>query len=101
MRLIYHPGAEAELIESARFYEQQIPSLGGQFLDAAERWSIIEAGVRRYLMPRFPFAVYYRIWPDHLRILAFKHHSHDPDYWRRRLSEWVAARREFFLVADG
>ena len=69
MRLIYHPDAEAELIESARFYEQQVPSLGGQFLDAAElsvgaildapeRWSIIEAGVRRYLMPSFPFAVY-------------------------------------------
>ena len=61
MRLIYHP--EAELIESARFYEQRVPSLGGQFLDAAElaigailnapeRWSILEAGVRRYLIPR-------------------------------------------------
>ena len=36
MRLIYHPDAEAELIESARFYEQRVPSLGGQFLDAAE-----------------------------------------------------------------
>ena len=29
MRLIYHPEAEAELIESARFYEQRVPSLGG------------------------------------------------------------------------
>ena len=36
MRLIYHPDAEAELIESARFYEQRVPSLGGEFLDAAE-----------------------------------------------------------------
>ena len=82
MRLIYHPDAEAELIESARFYEQRVPSLGGQFLDAAElaigaildapeRWSILEAAVRRYLMPRFPFAVYYRVWPDPLCILAF------------------------------
>ena len=73
MRLIYHPDAEAELIESARFYEQRVPSLGAQFLDAAElaigaildapeRWSILEAGVRRYQMPRFPFAVYYRLW---------------------------------------
>jgi plasmid stabilization system protein ParE len=98
MRLIYHPDAEAELIESARFYEQRVSSLGAQFLDAAElaigaildapeRWSILEAGVRRYLMPRFPFAVYYRVWPDHLRILAFKHNSRDPDYWRYRLSE--------------
>jgi hypothetical protein len=88
VRLIYHPDAEAELIESARFYEQRVPSLGGQFLDAAELaiGAILEVGVRRYLMPRFPFAVYYRVWPDHLRILAFKHHSRDPDYLRYRLS---------------
>ncbi len=57
--------------------------LGGQFLDAAElaigaildaleRWIILEAGVRRYPMPRFPFEVYFRVWPDHLRILVFK-----------------------------
>ena len=82
----------------AWFYEQRVPSLGAQFLDAAElaigaildapeRWSILEAGVRRYQMPRFPFAVYYRVWPDPLRILAFKHNSCDPDYWRYRLSE--------------
>jgi hypothetical protein len=38
-------------------------------------------------MPRFPFAVSYRVWPDHLRILAFKHNSRDLDYWRYRLSE--------------
>ena len=89
MRLIYHPDAEAELIEFARFYERRVPSLSGQFLDAAdlsvgaildvpECWSIIDAGVRRYLMPRLA---------DHLRILAFKHHSSDSDYWRYRLSE--------------
>ena len=36
MRLIYHPDAEAELIESTRFYEGRVPSLGGHFLDAVE-----------------------------------------------------------------
>jgi hypothetical protein len=37
-------------------------------------------------MPRFPYAIYYRVLPDHVRILAFKHHSRHPDYWRYRLS---------------
>lgn len=98
MRLIHHPDAEAELIEAAQFYEQRVPTLGSQFLDAAdraigaiqeapERWSIIEADVRHYLMPRFPYAIYYRVLPDHLRILAFKHHGRHPDYWRDRLSD--------------
>ena len=98
MRLIYHPDAEAELIEAARFYEQRVSTLGAQFLDAADRailailevpdrWRIIEADVRRYLMPCFRHAIYYRVLPDHLRILAFKHHSRHPDYWRYRLSD--------------
>ena len=98
MRLIYHPDAEAELIEAAQFYERRVATLGAQFLEATdqairiilaapERWSIIEADVRHYLMPRFPYAIYYRALPDHIRILAFKHHSRHPGYWRYRLSE--------------
>lgn len=98
MRLIYHPDAEVELIQAARFYESRVSTLGSEFLDAADRaiaviveapdrWSIIEADVRRYLMPRFPYAVYYRVFPDHIRILAFKHHSRYPDYWRYRLPD--------------
>ncbi|MGI8437077.1 MAG: type II toxin-antitoxin system RelE/ParE family toxin [Chthoniobacterales bacterium] len=97
MRLIYHPEAEAELIEAAQFYERRVPTLGTQFLDAAtraievvhggpERGKVIEADVRHYLMPRFPYAIYYRLVPGEIRILAFKHHSRHPDYWRARLS---------------
>lgn len=98
MRLIYHPDAEAELIEAARYYESRVTTLGVQFLDEAdravamilkapERWRIIEGDVRSYLMPRFPYAIYYRDYPDRLHILAFKHHSRHPDYWRYRISE--------------
>ena len=98
MRLIYHPAAEAELTEAAQFYEQRVPTLGAQFLDAVDRavsviqiapdrWAVIEADVRHYLLPRFPYANYYRVLPDHIRILAFKHHSRHPDYWRDRLSD--------------
>ena len=79
------------------FTSDEFPRLG-QFLDAADhaigviqdapaRWRIIEADVRRYLMPRFPYAIYYRALPDEIRVLAFKHHSRHLDYWRYRLSE--------------
>ena len=98
MRLTYHPDAEAELIEAAQFYERNVRALGGQFLDAAdlaicliqdapERWSIIEEEVRQYLMSRFPYSIYYRIRSDEIRILAVKHHSRHPDYWRYRIPE--------------
>lgn len=97
MRVTYHPEAEAELIATTQFYEGRVAKLGAEFLIAAERavqtiqgaperWPIMEADVRRYLMPRFPFSIYYRLAADELRILAFKHHSRHPDYLRERLS---------------
>jgi plasmid stabilization system protein ParE len=97
MRIIQHPDATAELTEAGQIYERKVPRLGAQFFDAVdeavaviaaapERWRVIEDDVRRYLMPRFPYAIYYRVLPDHIRILAFKHHSRHPDYWRHRVS---------------
>jgi len=98
MRLIHHPDAEAELIEAARYYESRVSTLGVQFLEEADRaialileapdrWRMIDGGVRSYLMHRFPYAIYYREFPDRIHILAFKHHSRHPDYWRYRIRE--------------
>jgi toxin ParE1/3/4 len=98
MRLIYHPDAEKELIEAAQYYEHGVATLGVQFLgdadravsiilDTPQRGRIVEADVRSYLMHRFPYAIYYRELSDRVHILAFKHHSRHPDYWRSRLSD--------------
>ena len=41
MTVIYHPEAEAELIEAARFYARRVDGLGAEFLAAAlsgSRW---------------------------------------------------------------
>jgi hypothetical protein len=75
MRVTYHPHAEAELIEAAQYYESRVEGLGKRFLaesdqavslirEAPQRWRIVEADVRRYLMPHFPFAIYYRSSQD-------------------------------------
>lgn len=96
MRLIYHPDAEAELIKAGQYYERRVAKLGVQFLDDAdravsmimpERWRIIDEDVRSYLMPRFPFAIYYRALSNRVHILAFKYQSRHPDYWRSRISD--------------
>ena len=68
MRLIYHPDAEIELLEAVQFYAERVPGLGERFLrefdaavaaiqDAPERWPVLEAGVRRYVMRRFPYGI--------------------------------------------
>lgn len=66
MRLIYHPEAELELIEAARFYENRVHTLGRQFLDMAddavnriqtapERFRVVEDDISCMIMNRFPY----------------------------------------------
>ncbi|MEX0613944.1 MAG: type II toxin-antitoxin system RelE/ParE family toxin [Pirellulales bacterium] len=45
----------------------------------------IRPGVRRYLLDRFPYGVYYRM-PDEntVRIIVVRHHSRRPGYGLRR-----------------
>ena len=95
MRLIYHPEAEAELVDAAEFYEERLPGLGAEFLDAVDagvdivvsdplRAALCGQGIRRHLLKRFPYALYYRVGTDEIRVLAVKHHSRHPDYWKHR-----------------
>jgi hypothetical protein len=71
MRLTYHPDAEAELVEAARFYQGRSPGLGDRFLgefDAAIAeiqaspglWPVVEGELRCHTMRRFLFGIYYR-----------------------------------------
>jgi toxin ParE1/3/4 len=87
--------AEAELLEAAEFYEGQRPGLARRFLEATERvighaadrpllGSPLGGGIRRYLVPGFPYAVIYRADRDPIRVLAIAHLRRHPDYWRGR-----------------
>jgi plasmid stabilization system protein ParE len=98
MRLIYHPDAEAEVVEAVQVFERKAPGLGDRFLrefDAAiieiqkapGRWRIVEDGLRRFLMQHFPYGIYYRAEGENLRILVVKHHRRHPDYWKYRLDQ--------------
>jgi toxin ParE1/3/4 len=71
MRVYYHPAVEAELREIQRYYEDRCPGLGVQFLDeferqvlalaaTPERWMVVTAEIRRCLMRRFPYVIYFR-----------------------------------------
>jgi plasmid stabilization system protein ParE len=69
MRVIYHPAAETDLIESVRFYEQRVPGLGKEFIEAIDR-AIAAIGEDPQR--------------DHLRILTIKHHRRHPNYGQDR-----------------
>ena len=58
------------------------------FLAAPIQWPVIEEPqIRRYLLSRFPYSIYYR-WEaekDRVSIYAVMHTSRRPGYWRDRV----------------
>jgi len=96
MRVEYHPIIEHELREIINYYNKCSNGLGLEFLDEFERqilrivsrptqWMIIENDIRRSLMRRFPYMIYFRVvGSDVLRVTVVKHQHRHPSYGQRR-----------------
>ncbi len=96
MKLEFHPGAEAELIEAAAYYELQVPGLGERFasevrratdllLEQPELGARADPVLRKFVLNRFPFTLFYSVTAEVLRIEVVAHQSRRPGYWRSRL----------------
>jgi toxin ParE1/3/4 len=94
----YHPEAKSEMQESASWYDDKVDDLGLDFLlevknaeshivQNPELWPNYEAGTRRYIMQRFPFAVIYLTSEEKVQIIAVAHCKRKPGYWKDRLKE--------------
>lgn len=95
MKLAFHPEAEADMAEASSFYDQRTEGLGSDFLDevwraferietAPEAWPRLEGPVRRCLVERFPYGVFYRRDPDEIVVLAVMHGKKKPGAWKGR-----------------
>ena len=96
MRLEFHPDAEVEFIEAAVFYERQVSGLGGRFeteirratdllLDQPDIGVPVDRDLRKFILTRFPFTLFYSVAADVLRIEAVAHQSRRPGYWQARV----------------
>jgi len=87
MKLEFHPEAETEFSEAVSQYEATLPGLGESFADEFSRITelILEyPEIRKLLLRRFPFAIYYSHEAEHVLIVAVAHQRRDPDYWKSR-----------------
>ena len=96
MRVVaFHPEAQVELDTSAIFYHERLTGLGVRFVAAVEdtverlaatpvAGSPLGEEHRKRLVSGFPFSVIYRVWEDHIFIVAVAHQHRRPGYWRRR-----------------
>ena len=89
------PEARDDLIAGFRFYEHQAPGLGSYFresilgdIDALAVHGGVHAkifGYHRSLSKRFPFAIYYRVEADVVRVRAILDCRRNPSWIRRRV----------------
>ena len=95
-RLVLLAEAESELLEAARWYEDQERGLGHAFLRAFRAataplrrnpflYQIIEGEARRVLLRRFPYGIIYEVHGSDVVLLACFHSSRDPQEWQRRI----------------
>lgn len=98
MKIAFDSEAAEELEAAAAWYEVQQSGLGADLLAEALRavsvisesptaWPVVnrKRNVRKFLLARFPYAVYYVPREDEILVLAVAHGSRHPGYWRRRL----------------
>ena len=95
---VIRPEAEADLADARRWYEDRREGLGDEFVehvDAAfqqvQRMPLVPApkyqNVRRVLLKRFPYAVFYHVDDDQITVIAVYHTSRAPRGWQSRISD--------------
>ncbi len=93
--LDFHPAIRGEIDGAYNWYEQRQPGLGGDFLDEVQRilteitanparYGFANGDIREGLLNRFPYAVYYRVLADRIRVLALVHTARNPSRWQAR-----------------
>ena len=94
-RLVVRPEAESDVASAAKWYDEQRPGLSLEFRSALDHTlSMIQGNpeicarihryLRRALLQRFPYGVYYVDTPDSVIVVAVLHTSRSGRIWRAR-----------------
>jgi plasmid stabilization system protein ParE len=96
MNIQLHPEAAKEVAEAVRWYEEQQPGLGQIFASDAEAAIYrlaefpylnpeIKKGIRRAIIPVFPYGIIYSIHEENIEVYAVAHLHRRPFYWKKRI----------------
>lgn len=96
MIIRFTPEADAELTEAREWYSHQRKDLDLEFMqcldDALSRivdnpyvFPVVHGDLRRAVVRRFPFAVFYELTSDEIQVIAVFHSRRDPEMWKSRV----------------
>ena len=91
-RLKFSARALREICETQEWYELQSPGLGEEFIAALElqlkrleqsplHFAEVILKVRRALLPRFPYGLFFAVRGSFVHILAVLHDVRNPNRW--------------------
>lgn len=94
-RLRLTPEAGLDLDDAYSWYQAQAPGLGANFLAAVgtciasirrtpEAYQLVDPTMRRALLRRFPYAVFYEMGADEIVVYAVFRCARNPRAWKRR-----------------
>ena len=92
--LIVRRRAEAQAFRARDWYESQLAGLGRRFVDELgtsiqnahehpHQYQVVHRDIRRVLLRRFPYGVFFVAEPTRVVILAVLHQYEDPMKWDR------------------
>ena len=90
--VVYRRKVGEDLAAGFGYYEEQTDGLGDRFLTAVdsafdaiehypEMFAQVHGEVRRAVVSRFPYAVFYRVEPKCVVVLTVLHTARDPKLW--------------------
>lgn len=96
LSLIVRPDAETDITDGALWYETQSPGLGSDFLRsvdacladiarAPQRFPVVHRNMRRALIRRFPYGVFFVDSEETVEVVACLHARRNPRQWSERL----------------
>lgn len=92
-RALFRRAAIADLDRAYRWYEGEAAGLGEELLAAVqeavraaagpEHYPVVRGDVRRVVVRRFSYAVFYRMRGERVVVIAVVHHRRNPQAWQR------------------
>ncbi len=94
--VIFHPSANLEMMEAAKYYEKQQEDLGQRFLLNVQKavknisfnpflYAFIDSESIKCRVEKFPFGIVFRLKNRKIEIIAIPHFKRKPNYWKNRL----------------
>lgn len=93
--ITFHRAARTEYDKAIDWYEAQRPGLGDDFEEQVqavldrlaalpELHQCVLNDIRRAVVGRFPYTVFYRVKANRIRVIAVFHGSRNPSIWQGR-----------------